>query len=135
MNMLGIGMNMAKIKFPQVRLQGNLLDKNLDLAGQQVNPSCVMKYLGISGLGAQDGSGDATNLFRDFNAIPWLGLWDTYKNYFANKQEKKGAVIHKDLSQAGQYLESGQIIIGVEHNDLPIYPPATSCGTNDISIS
>ena len=78
MNMLGIGMNMADIKFPQVRLQGNLLNEDEDLAGQHINPSCVMKYLGVSGLGAQDGTGDLDSLTRDFNALALDRDWETF---------------------------------------------------------
>lgn len=97
MNMLNIGMDMSQIKIPQVQIWGNKLDFTKPIDNQQINPSCVFSYLGIRGLGQNQldaETGQETN--RRFNAIPYLGLWDIYKNYYANKQEEVGYVIHKN---------------------------------------
>ena len=93
MNMLNIGLDMSKVFFPLVELQGNNPRTGIPIDNQQINPSCIFKYLGISGLGRAT----ATNgvAIRQFNAIPWLAYWDIYKNYYANKQEGIGAVIHQ----------------------------------------
>jgi hypothetical protein len=42
------------------------------------------------------GLGRSTSIYqkRWFNGIPYLGYWDIYKNYYANKQEERGYVIH-----------------------------------------
>lgn len=97
MNMLGIGMNMSQIKLPQITLQGNPIDITKPIDNQQVSPSSIFSYLGIRGLGQNSG---LTTEFtrRDFCAVPYLAYWDIYKNYYANKQEEIGAVIHVDFS-------------------------------------
>ncbi|AXH73568.1 MAG: major capsid protein [Microviridae sp.] len=90
-NMLGIGMNMNNVKLPIIWLEAPF---NADPAKQSenfINPSCLLAYLGIRGVG--DGNG-FTNILRSFNAVPILAYWEIYKNYYANKQEEIGAVIH-----------------------------------------
>ncbi len=91
MNMLNIGMNMAEIKLPQVRLKSYTETGD----NKQINTSSIFSYLGIQGLGRK-ASNEQTEIQRDFNAIPWLSYWDIYKNYYANKQEEVGAVIHNN---------------------------------------
>lgn len=97
MNMLNIGRDMSKIYLPQVRLAANGWDGSQPIDNQQINSSCIFSYLNIRGLGFSKTSVNGT-VVRDFNAIPWLGYWDIYKNYYANKQEGEGAVIHRPVS-------------------------------------
>ena len=98
MNKLGIGNNMKEVLLPRLIVlalekdEADPLDDNA-----QINPSCLLKYLGISGIG------NITNYVggiggRYFNGMPFLGYWDIYKNYYANKQEERGYVIHIDSS-------------------------------------
>ena len=98
MNKLGIGMDMANMFLPQITLLANnhaSYKKTFD-DNEQINPSSLMKYLGISGIGNISG---ATNPCpRDFNAVPVLAYWDIYKNYYSNKQEANGYFIHSDPS-------------------------------------
>ena len=47
----------------------------------------------VRGVGRKSGGGEG-HVRRFFNAIPYLGYWDVYKNYFANKQEERGFVVH-----------------------------------------
>nr|WAE43701.1 MAG: major capsid protein [Microviridae sp.] len=98
MNKLGVGMDMSKIFIPQLKLKVNnhpSYVKTYD-DNEQINASSLMKYLGISGIGRISG---ATNpATRNFNAIPYLAYWDIYKNYYSNKQENIGYVIHTDTS-------------------------------------
>ncbi len=96
MNMLNIGLDMSAIKLPQIRLKANnhanMVKTYSD--NEQVNPSSLIKYLGVSGLGRPT---TTTNpLIRDFNAVPLLAYWDIYKNYYANKQEEAGWMVHSD---------------------------------------
>lgn len=92
-NALKIGLKMSQVKLPQLRLEAvPTPEVTEDIDNSQVNPSCILAYLGIRGIGiTPEASGPQT---RDFNAIPYLAYWDTYKNYYANKQEEIGAVIH-----------------------------------------
>lgn len=94
MNRLGIGLKMQEVKLPQLELYANNIKPGSNLETAQVNPSCILSYLGIRGIGNTEN--DTEIGFRYFNAIPYLGYWDIYKNYYANKQEEIGMVIHAD---------------------------------------
>jgi len=91
-NALNIGRNMSLIKLPGITFTAlGIADRTTveDLDNAQVNPSSIMAYLGVRGFGIA-----AENHTRTFNAVPLLTYWDIYKNYYANKQEEIGAVIH-----------------------------------------
>lgn len=101
MNKLGIGMDMSKIKLPQIELEAdyNYLEAVTD--NSQINASSIFSYLNIRGLGI--GTEDEQILKRQYNAISFLGYWDIYKNYYANKQEERGFVIHNTMEAGGDY--------------------------------
>lgn len=82
-NSLKVGLNMAKVKMPKlkVQLQGDWSKSYKEF--EQVNPSCLLSYLGINGFGIAT-NGDTT---ATYNAVPTLAYWDIFKNYYANKQE------------------------------------------------
>ena len=87
--MLGIGLDISRVKLPIIQLSCEPLTtttENWDTA--QINPSSILAYLGIRGIGQSN-----TIQSRNFNGVPLLAYWDIYKNYYANKQEEKGAVI------------------------------------------
>lgn len=92
-NKLGIGMNMEKIKLPQLSIDTSDLDFNsaIPIDMQQINPSSLLAYLGIRGLGQSADTGKAFNVKK--NALPYLMYWDIYKNYYANKQEEIGVMV------------------------------------------
>ncbi|AXH78074.1 MAG: major capsid protein [Microviridae sp.] len=118
-NMLKIGMKMSQIKLPIMEFLANpiLLNtiQNIDMDNAQVNPSCILSYLGIRGIGWTD----IIDTKRQFNAIPLLAYWDIYKNYYANKQEEIGAVIHSTL-QADSSANIDKIEIdGTRLNQAP----------------
>lgn len=95
-NMLGIGMKMNTVFLPQLTLRAwGSLTGAPDVDNAQINPSCVLKYLGISGIGVKDPSSDG---LRTFNAVPYLMYFDVYKNYYANKAEGIGAIINHWLN-------------------------------------
>lgn len=94
-NALGIGMDMSKVKLPQIgmnaeRVKNAMTDKGLssntmaDVNKKQINPSCILSYLGIKAFGSVL-EGDTG--FKK-NAVPLLAYLDIFKNYYANKQEK-----------------------------------------------
>ena len=89
-NRLGIGMDMDKVKFPVIKMQALPLEEGANIENSQINPSCILKYLGISGIG---NNFEIPNNIRYFNGISFLAYWEIYKNYYANKQEGVGAVI------------------------------------------
>lgn len=93
-NRLGIGLNMSQIKLPQLRVD---LNKLHDQPGEgqkqwsQVNPSCLLSYLGIKGYGGFTTT--TTKTVATKNAVKILGYWDIFKNFYANKQEDKAYFI------------------------------------------
>lgn len=91
-NALGIGMKMQDVKLPVMKLRANQPDMTKDdLNSQQISQDSLMAYLGVRGLGRSK-TGE-TSFRRTFPAIFLLMYWDTYKNYYANKQEEIGYVI------------------------------------------
>lgn len=92
MNMLGIGMNMSKIKLPTLTLRARQVDVAKNLDNQQINPSCIYSYFNIRGLGVGE-----TGVERTFNGLTTLMYWDIYKQYYSNKQEEHGVVIHNNM--------------------------------------
>lgn len=104
MNKLGIGMDMSSIYLPQIKLYANNhTDYVSDYSdNEHINSSCLLKYLGISGLG--NITGEVNPAYREFNAVPLLAYWDIYKNYYANKQEEIGYFLHTntDLNEDAQ---------------------------------
>lgn len=91
-NALGIGMKMQNVKLPIMTLRANQPDMTKDdLNSQQISQDSLMAYLGVRGLGRSNAGG--VTFKRTFPAIFMLMYWDTYKNYYANKQEEIGYVI------------------------------------------
>ncbi len=88
MNMLNIGMDMSQIKLPQLEMFSYYDATKGD--NQQINSSSIYSYLNMRGLGRNDDD----YAKREFNAVPYLAYWDIYKNYYANKQEERGFVVH-----------------------------------------
>ena len=58
MNKLGIGMDMSQIFLPQITLRTNNHNDYVQSwdDNEQINSSCILKYLGISGLGTITGA-------------------------------------------------------------------------------
>lgn len=92
-NALGIGMDMSKVKLPQLQINSakvknamtpvGLSNTLADITKKQINPSCVLAYLGIKAFGSVK-ENDTT---FEKNAVPILAYLDIFKNYYANKQE------------------------------------------------
>lgn len=102
-NALGIGMKMQNVKLPIMTLRANQPDLTKDdLNSQQISQDSLMAYLGIRGLGRSKTG--ATSFTRTFPAMFLLMYWDTYKNYYANKQEEVGYVIAFG-SNSWEYME------------------------------
>jgi len=129
MNKLGIGMDMSKIFLPQIKLLANnhaAYDQTFD-DNEHINPSCILKYLGISGLGRITG---VTNpAIRYFNAIPLLAYWDIFKNYYSNKQEDNAFVIASDSAAVAAAMTpvGAKLITG--YNEYNIFDVGTTVVT------
>lgn len=89
-NALGVGLNMSKVLLPRfVVFSANTSIYENDTNRGQVNPSSLLSYLGIKGFGHSN----VNQYLRSFPAIFNLAYWDTFKNYYANKQEEYAYVI------------------------------------------
>lgn len=87
-NRTKIGLNMEKVKLPQLKVSiTTALDSpsNEEKQWIQVNPSCLLAYLGIRGYANTPSSGGGT---IKKNALPILTYFDIFKNYYANTQEE-----------------------------------------------
>lgn len=89
-NALGVGLNMSKVLLPRFMVySANTSIYENDTNRGQVNPSSLLSYLGIKGFGHSK----VNQYTRSFPAIFNLAYWDTFKNYYANKQEEYAYVI------------------------------------------
>lgn len=92
-NRTKIGLNMAQVKLPQIKVA---LNSQYDLVTteeeqwNQVNPSCLLAYLGIRGFANMVGV-SSKNIYK--NALPILAYYDIFKNYYANTQEENFYII------------------------------------------
>lgn len=87
-NRTKIGLNMEQVKLPQIKVKLNQLwdaPSNDEKQWIQVNPSCLLAYLGIRGYANPKKAGDIT---VSKNALPILTYFDIFKNYYANTQEE-----------------------------------------------
>lgn len=92
-NRTKIGLNMAQVKLPQIKVT---LDSKYDIVTKeeeqwnQVNPSCLLAYLGIRGFANMVG---VSSKIVPKNALPILAYYDIFKNYYANTQEENFYII------------------------------------------
>jgi hypothetical protein len=136
MNMLNIGMDMSQILLPQVKMYADYDVTKGD--NQQINSSSIYSYLNTRGVGRTN----ANFNIRYFNAIPYLGYWDIYKNYYANKQEERGYVIHASdldndfavqsatvttVDSAGTILSTDNILTGPQTIDTETNVQDVAC--------
>lgn len=95
-NALNVGLDMSKVKLPKIKVTLAKTDwPKIDNKWSQIHPSCVLAYLGQRGWGQVEG--DVKKL-----AVPILAYLDIFKNYYANKQEKKFYAILQDSTQVYQ---------------------------------
>lgn len=95
-NPIDIGMKMNQIYMPKLRLEFDETAPRLkgsNMYNWQINNTSLLKYLGLSGIGVNKIDNARGKVERKINAIPILGYYDIFKNYYANKQEKNAYVI------------------------------------------
>lgn len=98
-NKIDIGRKMSTVQLPKYSVTMSPVDyvgNTSDIENSQVGTSCILKYLGFSGIGRLQSDGAGGPFGRLLNAVPLLGYWDIFKNYYANKQEDQNIayVIH-----------------------------------------
>ena len=88
---------MAQVKLPQITVALNATYDNAikeDNQWTQVNPSCLLAYLGIRGYANLSGVATKT---ATKNAVPILAYYDIFKNFYANTQEDNFYIIGEAL--------------------------------------
>lgn len=94
MNKLNIGRNINEVLFPTLELKANAVTTDdyewINTPNGQTNPSSLLRYLGINGIGRVVTTGQVT---RKFNALGVLSYWQIYKQYYANKQQDNGVFV------------------------------------------
>lgn len=83
---------MQQIKLPQIVLSAEKPMNDQTHEPNALNPSSLLYYLGIRAIG-QNTLQEDPDARRTFNAVPFLGYYDIFKNYYANKQEDKFVTI------------------------------------------
>ena len=130
-NATNLGRDMGQVKWPVIRLEADRTinyDTVDDIDNAQINPSCILSYLDIRGVGIPDG-GEPANP-REFFGIPLLMYWDIVKNYLANKQEEAVYMVHTDITTMAESVVEIQIL----GTTLVKAPGESPTGTNDSSI-
>jgi len=113
-NKTQVGKKMQEILLPQMYVIAPPIDRKKPLDSQQINPSSLLSYLGIAGCGnTRDVSGDYIS--RMFLGTYYLAYWDIYKNFYANKQEKIGVMIHNSIDDLATTVSDCKIhnIVGL----------------------
>lgn len=102
------GYNISDIKFPQMDLITRGFATKENISNRQVNPSALLRYLGITNNG-QNITASSADVTRRWNAMWLLMYYQTYKEYYANRQEKKGLMIHND--------SGGRTVSSIDYNN------------------
>ncbi len=104
-NRTKVGLDMSAIKLPQLSITITKDDNpSKENIWTQINPSCVLAYLGLRGYGITNST---TNQNIKRNAVPLLGYYDIFKNYYANTQEENFYVIGSTNQITQIYAEDG----------------------------
>ncbi len=92
-NALNIGLDMSKVKLPKLMVQ----------VDAKTSASSIFNYLGIKRMRAG----------KKYNAVPWLGVLDIFKNYYANKQETLYYMLKNKTEVTNISIVNGSNILGM----------------------
>lgn len=91
-NALNIGLDMSKVKLPKLCINQEA----------KTPASSIFNYLGIKKFKKD----------KKVNAVPFLGVWDIFKNYYANKQEDSFYIIKNEMEKSDIAIINGEDIEG-----------------------
>ena len=125
-NRTKIGLDMSQIKIPQLQINlKNTDNPTADDEWTQVNPSCLLAYLGIRGYGSLIG---VTTKKVEKNAVPLIGYYDIFKNYYANTQEDNfytiGGARKFEIEINGEVYNTTNINKTIKNSDVIQFSPA-----------
>lgn len=100
LNLNDQGYKISDIKFPLMSLTTNGIESATNASNQQINPSALLRYLGVSANGQKTGA-PTEDVTRKHMAMWLLMYYQIVKEYYANKQEKIGYMIHNIARDTG----------------------------------
>lgn len=146
-NRTKIGLNMSDIKLPQLSISIDKTKDNPtpDNQWSQINPSCLLAYLGIRGYAYSTTTSNQEVTVQKM-AVPLLGYFDIFKNYYANTQEENFYIIgatesitNIKVTQAEGAIYTSttpdKINIGIANGDSVEITPKNTYEANDITIT
>ena len=123
-NALNIGLNIKQVKFPVFPIPYNQYSDKSKMEGSndsllnEVNPSSLVAYTGVRALSTLEPYGSS---MKTFSCIKLMMYFDIFKNYYANKQEKKFYVISGNTyylyKQIANSLKDGQISLTIANSN------------------
>ena len=123
-NALNIGLNMKQVKFPIFPVSYNLYTDKSKMTGSndsllnEVNPSSLVAYLGVRALSTLEPYGST---MKALSCIKLMMYYDIFKNYYANKQEKKFYVIsgntYYTYKQISYSLKKGEVCLTIANSN------------------
>ena len=138
---------MSDIKLPQIRvnIQKKTDTPTVDNPNSQVNPSCLLAYLGIRGFGTNVSTTD-TPIAIEKLAVPLLGYYDIFKNYYANTQEEDFYIIGAteaiqqivvNQKSGGEFVSEtpDNINIGIAEGDTVTIYPINTYEANELTVT
>lgn len=134
-NPLNVGMKMQEIPFQKLTIYHNAVsDKYRDFDTCQINPSSLLHYLGLSGLGMPDINMQQQEglaiIEKTINATPILAYYDIFKNYYANKQE---GLFYWIGNRKNEFDNAVLNSLGVIHNSFPYKKNEIEAVNNEIT--
>lgn len=146
-NRTKIGLNMSEIKLPQIQVSINKENDNPEPNNQwsQVNPSCLLAYLGIRGFGI-NATTPNENVTIQKLAVPLIGYYDIFKNFYANTQEENFYIIGATTAIEGIIVTqtSGGIFtsttpdkinIGIANGDIVTIAPINTYEATELTVT
>lgn len=126
LNLNDQGYDIKDIKFPLMELwTRSITDVNTqNITTHQVNPSSLLRYLGVAANG-MNLNGTTDPVKRQHNAMWMLMYYQTVKEYYCNRQEKKGMMIHN--------IKPSTVVTNVVNGGTPIPLWPVSTGTTAIA--
>ena len=95
LNLNDQGYTMEDVKFPTMELETKGFANEENMCEQQINTSSLLAELGIPAVGQNENNGE-DNVKRKFMAMFLIMYYQTIKEYYANKQEGIGYMIHAE---------------------------------------
>lgn len=146
-NRTKIGLNMSDIKLPQLSININkTADKPTpDNQWTQINPSCLLAYLGIRGYAYNTTTSSQETTVQKM-AVPLLGYFDIFKNYYANTQEENFYIIGATVAitkikvtqaEGATYISTtpDKINIGIANGDSVEINPKDTYEADELTIT